>query len=72
MNESLFTTRINGTGPGGNLFEIVGKARVLMRQLDITRADIDAFSKRVMAAGTYADAIAVVREWFPVDLDEDL
>lgn len=71
MSEARYVTRISAHGPGGNIFEILGKARVFARQLDVPAREIDAFSKRVMAAKSYSDALAVVREWFPVDTDED-
>ena len=71
MSDARFTTRIPAHGSGGNIFEISGKARVLARQTGLPTREIDEFSKRVMATRSYADALAVVREWFPVDTDED-
>lgn len=66
-----FSTVIEARRAGGNIFEIVGKARVLMRQLDIPRREIEEFSQRVRRQPSYQDALAVVREWFPVLTDED-
>lgn len=68
---SRFTTIIPATGPGGNIFEVVGKARVLMRQLGVPSAEINALTERVCNTHSYADALAVVREWFPVDTGDD-
>lgn len=68
---SRFTTTIPATGPAGNVFAIIGTACALMRQLRVPNDEIAAFSERAMATESYADALAVVREWFPVDTGED-
>lgn len=68
---SKFTTVIPTYGPGGNIFEIVGRARVLMRQLKVPNAEIEAMCKRVSSATSYEEACGVVREWFPLEGDEE-
>lgn len=62
-----FSTVINATGPNGNIMAILGIARVRMKQLEVPPEDIMDMTARVMDAKTYADALAVVREWFRVD-----
>ena len=66
-----FSTVIRAYGPGANLMEIIGKARSMMRQLGIPARLRDEMSTRAMSAGSYKDALAVVREWFPVETDGD-
>ena len=68
---SRFTTRIFAQGASGNIFVILGTARSLMRQIDIGHAEIEEFTKRVKTAESYRNALAIVREWFPVDAGED-
>jgi hypothetical protein len=64
--EPVFDTVIEGRGPGANIFAIVGKARVLLRQLDIPRDRIDRLGSDVMAAKSYDEAVAIVEHWFKV------
>lgn len=71
MTESRFTTIIPATGSGGNVFEIIGKARVLMRQLGVSSGEINKFTERACSTESHADALAVVREWFPVDTGDE-
>jgi hypothetical protein len=67
MSEPRFETVIPAHGSDGNIFEIVGKARVLMRNLGLSRAEIEAFTAEVAATNTYQDARAVVRRYFRID-----
>lgn len=72
MKSSRYSTRIDATGPNGNVFAIIGAAVQLMRQLPgMEPSEIDYFRKKVMAAKSYKEAVALVREWFPVDLDDE-
>ena len=68
---SFFQTRIDGRGPNGNIFAIVGAAVSLMRQLEWDQSRTAGFRKTVLAAKSYKEAVALVREWFPVDLDDE-
>ena len=67
---SRFGSRIDATGPGGNIFAILGTARRYMREIGIDQSEIEELGKAVCNADSYRDAVALVREWFPVDLDE--
>jgi hypothetical protein len=65
MTTPRFTTPISATGPDANIYSIVGHARQMMRDLGVSREDIEAFSARVYATPNYAAALEIVREWFP-------
>jgi len=65
-----FTTPIPAHGSSGNIFAIVATACQFMRELDIAQPEINAFTARVMNAKSYSEAVDVVREWFPVDLED--
>ena len=71
IQTSKFTTTIDGTGSNGNIFFIVGTARRLMRHIGVKERDIDDMTLRVTASDSYDDALAIVREWFPVITDDD-
>lgn len=62
-----FSTVINATGPNARMPFIHDAAVVLMKQANVDPAEIMDMSARVDAAKTYADALAVAREWFTVD-----
>ena len=64
-----FTTVIPASGPLGNIFAIVGTACRHMRELDVPQQEISAFTDKVMLATSYREAVEVVREWFPVELE---
>jgi hypothetical protein len=64
-----FTTPIQAYGTSGNVFAIMGTACRLMRELGVAQPEILAFTNNVMRARSYPEAIDVVREWFPVDLE---
>lgn len=66
---SKYTTRIPAHGNAGNIYSIIGAARELMRQLNEPQREIEGLTFRVQHATTYAEALAAVREWFPVDTD---
>ena len=63
-----FTSRVDGTGAGGNTCAILGCATSYMRQLGVAPDVIKQLRKTVLAADSRAAAIRAVREWFPVDL----
>ena len=65
-----FTTPIPAYGPSGNVFAVMATACRLMRELDVTQPEILAFTNKVMRARSYPEALDVVREWFPVDLED--
>lgn len=67
MSGPRFSTTISAYGPDGNIFEIVGKARVLMRQLRLPREEIEAFTREVAATNSYREARAVVERYFHID-----
>ena len=71
MAKPFFEARIRARGPGGNIYEIVAAARLLMREIGVERETIDDMTRRAGAAQSYREAIAVVEEWFPVDRDEE-
>lgn len=71
MDEPRWTSRIDATGSGGNVFAVIGTARRYMREIGLPRAEIDDMTSRAQNAGSYDEALAVVREWFPVDTDGD-
>jgi hypothetical protein len=62
----VFTTVINGRGPGANIFYIVGTAVAMLRQLAIPTDRIEALRENVANAGNYDQAVAFVEAWFPV------
>lgn len=68
---SRFRTTIDATGPAGNIFVVLGTARGFLGQMGVDPSEIESVTKRVMAAQSYTDALSVIREWFPVETDED-
>ena len=68
---SKYFTPIRAYGPEDNIFAVLGKARQLLRELSAPPEEITELTDRVLAAGCYTAAIGVIREWFPVDLDEE-
>lgn len=71
MAESRWTSRIDATGSGGNIFAVIGTARRFMREIRLPQGEIDDMTARAQGAGSYDEALAVVREWFPVDTDDE-
>ena len=69
--KSQYTTRISTDGPAGNIFVVLSTATARLKQLRHKRTEIEAFAKRVMSTKSYADALNVIREYFPVDSDND-
>ena len=67
---SKFETRIDAVGPNGNIFKVIGVARMLMRDIGMPRGEIDDVTARATKAQSYGDALAVIREYFPVDTDD--
>lgn len=69
--EPRYTTPINGRGPDGNVFVITSTARIRLKRLGHPREEIEAFTARVMDSKSYRDALSIIREFFPVDIDDD-
>ena len=69
MDKPRYDLRIDATGPNGNIFAVLGNARTLLRAMNETE-DLERLTVDVLTAKSYADAIAAIREYFPVDLDE--
>lgn len=69
MTEPRFTTVIRAHGPDANIYAVLGTARNYLRQLGISQEERDALYTEVTNAGSYAEAFAAVRKWFPVDVD---
>jgi hypothetical protein len=67
IERPIFSTAINARGPGGNIFEIVGKATVMLRQIGIPREIIEELWEAVTNAPSYDAAVAAVERWFLVD-----
>lgn len=65
-----FTTVIPASGPDGNIFAVLGNACRLLRQLNIANAEITALTERVTSSSSYAEALAHIRVYFPVDPGE--
>ena len=65
----MFETPIPAYGPDGNIFAMLGRASTMLRQLG---RDIDAalLEHDVMASESYAQACALIEEWFPLDRGE--
>lgn len=64
--QPIFSSVIEARGPGANIFEILGKARVLMRQLKIPSDRIEALSQAVRESSDYDSAVALIERWFVV------
>lgn len=68
---SKFSTPILAHGPHGNTLMILGAATSMMREIGVSRDEISALQAKVMDAGSRAEAIAAIREWFPVETDDE-
>lgn len=68
---SMFSTRIDATGPRGNIFSILGAACQLMEQIGVAPHKITKLRADVAGSNHYSEAVAHVREWFPVDLEDE-
>lgn len=68
---SKFSTTIPAHGSNGNTLAILGAATSMMRQIRVSSDDIAALQLKVMNSGSRAEAIAAIREWFPVETDDD-
>jgi hypothetical protein len=64
--KSRFSTRIEASGPNGNILVVLGTATRMMRELKCGRDEIDGLRSKVMASHSYAAAIEEIRKWFPV------
>jgi hypothetical protein len=68
---SKFTTRIDATGPSGNVFVVLATAVRFMRQLNRSPTEISILQGQVNSAKSYSEALGYVRQWFPVDTGDD-
>lgn len=66
----VFESRIDATGPRGNIFYILGTARKLLAEIGVPRDRIERLTEEVTAAGNYDEAVALVQRWFAVDRGE--
>jgi hypothetical protein len=72
VDRPIFSTVIDARGDRGNIFMILGKARSLLREIEIPRDRIDTLTEAVRASASYDDAIALIELWFRVNRgDED-
>jgi hypothetical protein len=55
------------SGEDGNIFSIVGRARRVMRRAEIPNSVIEEMSNKVMASGSYDEALRVVMGYCDVD-----
>lgn len=67
---SRFSTVIPTYGPAGNIFEIAATALRLMRELGVPLADQNNLVAEIAGSHSYKAAKALVREWFPLEEDE--
>lgn len=68
---SKFDTRISAYGPNGNTMFVLAAAGSMMKQLGVDRGEIAALRGKVFSSGSYQEAMDAIREWFPVDCEED-
>lgn len=66
---SRYTTTINATGPDANVYAVAAICRLYMRHIGHKPDEVEALTERVMQAQSREDALAVIREWFPVVTD---
>jgi hypothetical protein len=64
---SKYETAIDASGPGSNIFAILGKAIAFMRTLKVSQSEIADITSRVAASKSYKEACDVIREWFPIE-----
>ena len=53
-------------GHDGNIFAIIGRARVIARRAGLSAAEITRFTEEVMGSKSYVEALGVVMSWFDV------
>jgi hypothetical protein len=51
-------------GEDGNIFAIVGRARVIARRAGLAAEDITWFTEEVTSSNSYDEALSVVMKWF--------
>lgn len=66
---SRFTTPISTNGPDGNIFAMTAAAGRFMRKLGISNEEIKEFYVKVRNSNSYAEACAVIEEYFPIEWD---
>jgi hypothetical protein len=55
--------KIKYQGEDGNIFFIIGRCRNAMKEARLSKDEIEAFTKEVMATHAYYDALGVVTKW---------
>jgi hypothetical protein len=70
MTTPMFSSRIPTSGPSGNIFVILGRARSLLEQIGRPREEIDELSRVVLEAKSYEEACDHVRRYFPLEDDD--
>lgn len=67
-----FRTVLPVKGPDGNIFMLTTNAvRAMKDSGQCTRADVDDLRSRVVTAKSYKEACDVIREYFPLEGDEE-
>ena len=54
-------------GEDGNIFAIIGRARVIARRAGLSPEEIARFTEAVMDSKSYDEALQVVMSWFNVE-----
>lgn len=62
----VFSTVINATGPAGNIFDILGTATRLLREIGVPGDRIEQLREDVTGSTSYDQAVACVERWFAV------
>lgn len=67
---SKFDTVIDAHGPNGNTMFILAATVGLMKSFAVAPDEISALRDKVFNSKSRADALAAIREWFPVETDD--
>lgn len=62
-----YTTVIDATGQGGNIFAILGEATNLLRKLGASKDVISKLRKDVMESSCYDEAVKHIEQYFSVE-----
>lgn len=65
----IFSSRIDARGSRGNVYEIIGAACCLLREIEMPEDRIEKLKVDTMAAKSYDEVIGLVERWFYVDRD---
>jgi len=66
-----YSTVIPTSGPSGNTLVILATATRFMKLLHEPKEDIDALRDKVMASGSYEEALGYIRKYFPLEGDDE-